>query len=44
MGSPLQLYDIKIPLHDAASTKVNLEQAYAAAQSHDKRITKVQAH
>jgi len=43
--SPLQLYDIKMPLHGVQlSTKVNLvKQAYAAAQSHDKRITKVQA-
>jgi TldD protein len=43
--SPLGVYDLRTPLHEAQlSAKVALvKQAYAAAQSHDKRITKVQA-
>ncbi len=44
-NSPLHVYDIKSPMQDLLlSAKVDLvKQAYAAAQSHDRRITKVQA-
>ncbi len=43
--SPLQVYDLKTPMQGVLlAAKADLvKQAYAAAQSHDKRITKVQA-
>ena len=43
--SPLQVYDLKTPMQGVllASKADLVKQAYAAAQSHDKRITKVQA-
>ncbi len=43
--SPLQVYDLKTPMQGVllAAKAELVKQAYAAAQSHDKRITKVQA-